>query len=62
MTDIDYIKTNFEVENLTKITGRPNYQLLKKLKDELMANAASVQSNLGGGANGHLGLVLNPQL
>ena len=58
-TNIDYRNTNFEYSTLTKITGQPNYILLKKIKDELTANATSVSSNLGGGANGHLGLVLN---
>ena len=50
---VDYIKSNFETEILTKITGRPSYPLLQKIKNELMANAASVTCNLGGGSNGH---------
>ena len=29
------------------------------MKEKLKANAASVQSDLGGGAHGHLGLVLD---
>ena len=33
---------------------------MKVLKDELSANATTVTSNLGGGAHGHLGLVLTP--
>ena len=32
--------------------------MLRKLKTELMRNASSVPSDLGGGANGHLGLLL----
>ena len=48
-TNIDYKTTNFEYPNLTKISGQPNYELLKTIKDELKANAASVPSNLGGG-------------
>ena len=31
---------------------------LQKIKDELKTNASSVPCDLGGGANGHLGLVL----
>ena len=57
-TNIDYKTTNFEYPNLTKISGQPDYELLKLIKDELKANAGSVPSNLGGGTNGHLGLVL----
>ena len=60
VADIDYVKSNFEFPVLTKITGQPIYTLLKKIKDELMANAASVTCELGGGLNGHLGLVLTP--
>ena len=59
-SNIDYVKTNFEYPTLTKITGRPNYALLRKIQKELMANASSVTSNLGGAMNGHLGQVLNP--
>ena len=59
-TNIDYKTTNFEYPVLTKISGQPNYELLKTIKNELKANAASVPSNLGGGSNGHLGLVLTP--
>ena len=48
-TNINYKTTNFEYPVLTKISGQPNYELLKTLKNELKANAASVPSNLGGG-------------
>ena len=33
---------------------------MKTIKDEVKANTASVQSDLGSGANGHLGLVTTP--
>ena len=48
-TNIAYKTTNFEYPNLTKISGQSNYELLKSIKDELKANAASGASNLGGG-------------
>ena len=57
-TQIDYINTSFTHPALTEITSKPTYSTLKILKDELKANAASVPSDLGGGKNGHLGLVL----
>ena len=47
-TNIDYKTTNFEYPTLTKISGQPNYELLKTIKDELKANTASVPSNLRG--------------
>ena len=49
----------FEYPVLTKITGRPTYSSLKVIKNELKANAGKVQCELGGGGNGHLGLVLS---
>ena len=58
-SNIDYAKTNFDYQVLTKIVGTPTYEDIKKIKDELKANAASVPSDLGGGAHGHLGLVLD---
>ena len=57
-TNIDYITTSFEFPVLSKVSGRPTYESLKKIKDELKTNASTVSSDLGGGANGHLGLVL----
>ena len=51
------VTDNFEYPVLTKVHGPLNYDNLKVLIDETSANAASVQSDLGGGANSHLGLV-----
>ena len=50
----------FQHPELTKITGEPTHTSLTTLINELKANAQSVHSNLGGGAHGHLGLVLSP--
>ena len=52
------VTDNFEYPVLTKVCGPLNYDNLKVLIDETGANAASVQSDLGGGANGRLGLVI----
>ena len=49
----------FQHPELTKIIGEPNHTSLTTLLNELKANAQSVHSNLGGGAHGHLGLVLS---
>ena len=54
----DYTSTNFEYPVLTKIHGIPIYEALRRIKDEMKANAASVPCDLGGGAYGHLGLIL----
>jgi hypothetical protein len=57
---INYRETFFEFPTLTSIHGEPTYESLKTLQEELKANAQAVYSSLGGGAHGHLGLVLAP--
>ena len=57
---INYKDTYFQFKELKKIHGEPNYDSIKRLHNEVKANAASVPSTLGGGAFGHLGLVLTP--
>ena len=59
---IDYTATSFDYPTLTKIHGPPTFHSLTRLKKELKANAQSVTCTLlGGGTNGHLGLVLTPE-
>ena len=43
----------------TKIEGEPSYTTLTQLEKELKANASTVDSDLGGGDHGYLGLVLS---
>ena len=52
--------TNAFPTPITTITGEPNYESLKTLKDQLKANAASIPTTLGGGNHGYLGLILSP--
>ena len=56
--DIDCINTHFEIPSLDKIHGEPSYHTLRDLKKQLKANTVQVSSDLGGGANRYLGLVL----
>ena len=57
--NIDYINSVFEFPTLTKIIGKPTYESLTTIKNQLKANAGKVQCELGGGAHGHLGLILS---
>ena len=57
---VNYVKTHFSHLILTKIHGEPTYFSLNILKQELKANASGVTWDLGGGAHGHLGLLLTP--
>ena len=56
---VDYAASNFKYKTPTPIFGAPTNKTLKRLKEELRANASSVESDLGGGNHGYLGLVLN---
>ena len=51
--------TFFQHKVLTRILHRPSYESLKNCLNELKANASSVPTTLGGGLNGHLGLLLS---
>ena len=57
-SNIDYAQTYFKYPSPTPISGEPTNKALKRLKNELRANASSVESDLGGGDHGYLGLVL----
>ncbi len=58
--DIDYKNNLFEHPELTRILGEPTTASLITLLAEVRDNAGSVQTELGGGAHGHLGLVCSP--
>ena len=60
--DIDYKNNQFEYPKLTRIIDEPTTATLIVLLKEVCANASSVHSNLGGGADGHLGLVCTPEV
>ena len=57
---IDYKNHIFEHPELTRIVGEPTTATLITLQGEIGDNAQAVQSVLGGGAHGHLGLVCSP--
>ena len=59
-SSINYRDTVFAHHDLTRIHGEPTFSALKLLTREVKANAMAVHSTLGGGAHGHLGLVLSP--
>ena len=58
---IDYASSYFPYKIATPIQGEPTYKSLKRLKNELRANASSVDTDLGGGDHGYLGLVLSEE-
>ena len=58
---VDYAASYFKYKTPTPIPGAPSNKTLKRLKRELRANASSVESDLGGGDHGYLGLVLTDE-
>ena len=56
--NIDYATVYFKYSVPTPITGEPTHKSLKQLKTELRANVSSVDTDLGGGDHGYLGLDL----
>ena len=55
---VDYAASYFKYKTPTPIQGTPTNKTLKRLKQELRANASSVETDLGGGDHGYLGLLL----
>ena len=60
-SQVDYARSCFKYPTPTPIRGEPTYESLKRIREELCANASSVESELGGGDHGYLGLVLTDQ-
>ena len=54
----NYRDTYFQHADLTPIQGEPKNENIRVLINECKATTQNVYSNLGGGANGHLKLVL----
>lgn len=52
------IQAKFPHIPITRIIGKPDYTTLRQLRAEIYANASAIKSPYGGGANGHLGLVM----
>jgi hypothetical protein len=60
MTSVESIREGFPFITIAKQPGLPTYETIAEVHLKLKANAASVVSELGGGAHGLLGLVLPP--
>ena len=54
------VTDKFLYSTLTKVHGELDYPILKVLEKEVAANTTSIKSDLGGGQNGHLGLIKSP--
>jgi hypothetical protein len=57
ISHVNYRESYFQHPTLTNTNGDPAYAGLAKLERECKANGKSVSTTLGGGLQGHLGLV-----
>ena len=58
ISTVNYQETFFLKPYLTRILRIPTYDALHQMKLELKSNALSIHSNLGGGTQGNLGLLM----
>jgi hypothetical protein len=56
------IVAKFPVKTLPIITGEPDYATIGQIIQTLYGNAASLPTTIGGGAHGHIGLVMTTVL
>ena len=56
----DNLKDQMPYPVPTRINGEPDYPNLNTLYKQLKANAKSIHSPLGGGSNGHQGMIMTP--
>ena len=56
---IDYAITHFKYKTPAPIQAQPTNKSLKRLLMELRANASSIETDVGRGDHGYLGLVLD---
>ena len=59
-SNIDNILERMPNKVFTRIQGEPSFETLEQFQKELRANAKAIHSTLGGGAQGHLGLLMTP--
>eukprot|EP00957_Ditylum_brightwellii_P153161 11658147-Ditylum_brightwellii.AAC.1 len=58
----DKIKAKFLHPTLQRVEGEPDYAAINTTMQQLYKNAATIPLSLGGGAHGHIGLVMEPTL
>jgi hypothetical protein len=56
------IAAKFPVKTLPIVTGEPNYASIGQLIQTLYGNAASFPTTIGGGAHGHIRLIMTTVL
>ena len=58
---VESVRESFPHQDLPVQPGPPTFEKIEATHAKIKANAASIQSELGGGAHGLLGIALNPE-
>ena len=61
-TSVDNIVAKFPTKILPLIPGEPDYDCISQLNKIMYGNAETLSTTLGGGANGHVGLIMKVTL
>ena len=61
-TSVDDIVTKFPTKILPPIPGEPEYDCISELNKIMYGNAATLPTTLGGGAHGHVVLIMKATL
>ena len=59
---VEDISNGFTTNPFPPIIGESTYETLRAIAKRLYGNALSVKTPNGGGAHGHLGMLMSPQL
>ena len=58
----DDVKLRFPYQQLTKVEGKPEYEQMCVVREEIYCNTLSIKSRFVGGKRRHKGLVTNPTI
>jgi hypothetical protein len=59
---VAHIVAKVPVKTLPVITWEPDYETIGQIIQTLYGNAATLPTTIGGGAHGHIGLIMTPAL
>jgi hypothetical protein len=56
---VEYVIASFPHPVLPTVQGEPDYQTIHAIRKSLQANSRAIDTHLGGGTLGHLGLIVS---
>ena len=58
---VEDIRSKFPIKNIPRIIGEPAYKAINELRKALYKNIVDIPTTLGGGRNGHIGLLMDAE-